>query len=377
MVGMIKSCCEGIYNKIYWHNLMAKGRRLSLKKPVEPMREPIDFVVTWVDGSDPAWRAEKEKYQEIGSGFHDKHASGEERYRDWDLFQYWFRAVEKYAPWVRYVYLVTWGHVPQWLNLNSPKLKVVKHTDFIPERFLPTFSCNPIELNLHRIDGLSEHFVYFNDDVFLTRPVKPEDFFRGGLPNCTAIAQPTENEMNSSFDHMMFTVTGAINSVYRGDITRRIVEHPEQWFSIEYSSTIECNLYAAQFNRFPGMWFTHLPVPFRKSDFEKAWELWPELMENTSLNKFRTAQDATHFLITIHCIMESNFNAVSMEHHGHHFWNPPKQAQEIMDAIVQKKYQAICINDSPAVSYNDFLRLKQKIGEAMNVALPNKCGFEK
>lgn len=235
---------------------------MSLSAPKEPMTEPIDFVVTWVDGSDPAWREEKERYEKQFGLACDKHSTGEERYRDWDLFQYWFRAVEKYAPWVRNVYLVTWGHVPQWLNMDAPKLKVVKHTDFIPERFLPTFSCNPIEINLHRIEGLSEYFVYFNDDMFLGCPVTPEDYFQGGKPNCSAIACPTENEMNSSFDHMMFTVIGAINAKYRGDTTRRITEHPEQWFADAYNGEIGYNLQAAKNNRLPGMWFTHLPASF-------------------------------------------------------------------------------------------------------------------
>lgn len=377
MLDIMKELLEGIYSKFYWHNLVAKGRRMSLRAPKEPMTEPIDFVVTWVDGSDPAWREEKERYEKQFGLACDKHSSGEKRYRDWDLFQYWFRAVEKYAPWVRNVYLVTWGHIPQWLNINSPKLKVVKHSDFIPDSFLPTFNSNAIELNLHRIEGLSEYFVYFNDDMFLGCPVKPEDFFRGGKPSCTAIAYPLQNEFNSTFDHIMFTAQGIINTKYRGSVSKRITEHPELWFSTEYRNMDTYNLLSAKYNWLPGMLCTHLPAPFRRSDFQSAWEIWPELMENTSFNKFRTAQDTTHFMVTLYCIMEGRFNAVSMEHHGYHFWNPPKQSQEIRDAISQKKYHAICINDSPSVSYEDFLRLKQEIHMTMDLTFPEKSSFER
>lgn len=94
------------------------------------------------------------------------------------ILQYWFRGVEKFAPWVNRIYFVTWGHIPSWLNLSHPKLKVVRHEEFIPTDYLPTFSSHPIELNLHRIKGLSERFVYFNDDTFLIRPVLQEDFFQ-------------------------------------------------------------------------------------------------------------------------------------------------------------------------------------------------------
>ena len=77
---------------------------------------------------------------------------------------------------------MTCGHVPGWLNLEAPKLHFVKHADFIPVEYLPTFNCNPIEMNIHRIKGLSDHFIYFNDDTFLIDHVAEERFFRDGLP---------------------------------------------------------------------------------------------------------------------------------------------------------------------------------------------------
>src|SRR5699024_2272679 len=69
-----------------------------------------------------------------------------------------------------------------WLDVNHPKLNIVKHEDFIPEEYLPTFSARPIELNLHRIEGLAEQFVYFNDDMFMLDFLKKDDFFFNGMP---------------------------------------------------------------------------------------------------------------------------------------------------------------------------------------------------
>ena len=118
--------------------------------------QKIDFVITWVDDSDLEWREEKAKF----SGEDTR----ESKYRDWGLLKYWFRGVEKFAPWVNRVHFVTYGHIPEWLNTECPKLNIVKHDDFIPKEYLPTFSSHTIELNLHRIPGLMEHFSYFNDD---------------------------------------------------------------------------------------------------------------------------------------------------------------------------------------------------------------------
>ena len=140
--------------------------------------DKIDFVMIWVDGNDPEWQKEKNKYDSST----EKGDNTIVRYRSWDNLQYWFRGIEKFAPWVNKVHFVTWGHLPPWLNKEHPKLNIVNHRDYIPEKYLPTFNANTIELNLHRIEGLSEQFVYFNDDMFITDHVKPRDFFRGGRP---------------------------------------------------------------------------------------------------------------------------------------------------------------------------------------------------
>ena len=95
--------------------------------------EEIDFVITWVDGQDEAWRREKARYVSDSK----KVDAGEERYRDWELLKFWFRGVEKFAPWVRKVHFITWGHLPKWLDTNHPRLHIVRHEDYIPQEFLP------------------------------------------------------------------------------------------------------------------------------------------------------------------------------------------------------------------------------------------------
>ena len=131
----------------------------------------IDFIIPWVDGSDPEWIKEFNKYAPENSRLSDSRAI---RFRDTGLLKYWFRAVEKFAPWVHTVHFVTNGQLPEWINTECPKLHLVKHSDYIPQEYLPVFSSHPIELMMHKIPGLAEHFVYFNDDFFLTAPIKKE-----------------------------------------------------------------------------------------------------------------------------------------------------------------------------------------------------------
>ncbi len=118
------------------------------------MREKIDFVITYVDGNDPEWLAERNKYL-FGV---DKLTDTIERYRNWENLQYWFRGIEKFAPFVNKIHFITSSRVPEWLNMNNPKLNVVRHSDYIPEEYLPTFSSIPIELNLHRLEDLRRKF---------------------------------------------------------------------------------------------------------------------------------------------------------------------------------------------------------------------------
>ncbi len=132
----------------------------------------MDIVITYVDGLDPVWR---ESYSE-----HTHVPIMTKRFRDWGTLPYLFRGIEENMPFVRNVFLVVSGdsQVPAWVNREN--VKVVHHSDFVPKEFLPTFNCNPLEMYLHRIEGLDEKFLYFNDDMFPMLACREEDFFRDG-----------------------------------------------------------------------------------------------------------------------------------------------------------------------------------------------------
>lgn len=132
----------------------------------------MDAVITYVDGNDPLWQQDY------------RAATGREalakRYRDWGTLPYLLRGIERHMPFVNKVYLVVSreSQVPAWAD--TTQLKVVYHSDILPAQCLPTFNSCTIELFLHRIPGLAEQFLYFNDDLFPVKDASADDFFPGG-----------------------------------------------------------------------------------------------------------------------------------------------------------------------------------------------------
>jgi hypothetical protein len=147
----------------------------------------IDFVITWVDMDDPKWQAEFAKYSDKKEN--TKNGVSKARFRDYGFLKYWFRGVEKFAPWVRKIHFVTSGQKPEWLDASNPKINLVNHKDYIPEEFLPTYNSVVIERYIHKIPGLAEHFVYFNDDFYIINKISTERFFKNGLPCDIAVFQ--------------------------------------------------------------------------------------------------------------------------------------------------------------------------------------------
>lgn len=149
---------------------------------LEHMDDPIDIVYTWVDGADPDWVDSFRSTASQTDRSFDEEALDPARYRSRDELRYSLRSVWAYCGWVRKIWIVTAGQRPTWL-VDHPKIEVVDHTDILPASALPTFNSHAIESALHEIDRLAEHFVYFNDDVLVARPVRPELFFTSnGLP---------------------------------------------------------------------------------------------------------------------------------------------------------------------------------------------------
>jgi len=139
------------------------------------VHEPIDIVYTWVDGDDKNWQEQKNLYK----GVPVKDASTANRFKNRDEIKYSLRSIEMFAPWIRNVYIITYSEqsYPSWLNLSNKKVKIVPHSELFPDSsHLPTFNSQAIECHLCNISGLSERFLYSNDDTMFGRIVTKQDF---------------------------------------------------------------------------------------------------------------------------------------------------------------------------------------------------------
>lgn len=140
----------------------------------------IDMVYLWVNGNDPKWKEKRDAF--IGRPTEaDVNCVG--RYADNDELKYSLRSVQKYAPWIHRIFIVTDDQVPCWLDTDNEKIQIVDHREIMPAQCLPCFNACVIEHHLHNVPGLAEHFIFANDDMYINRPVSPGDFFAAdGLP---------------------------------------------------------------------------------------------------------------------------------------------------------------------------------------------------
>ncbi|MEU6590868.1 stealth family protein [Streptomyces sp. NPDC046881] len=224
---------------------------------------PVDVVYTWVDGEEPAMRAKRARYQEHGMAEILDKETNASRYTSHDELKYSLRSLAMYADFVRHIYIVTDGQKPHWLDDTAPGITVVDHRDIFPADVLPVFNSHAIETRLHHIPGLSEHYLYFNDDVFVGRRVTPEHFFFGsGLmkipvsPLKIGVGKPHAEET-------------ATNSASK-NVRRLLLE---------------------KFGRMTTNNFMHTPLPQQRGTLVALEELFAEDIRRTTASRFRSPQD--------------------------------------------------------------------------------------
>lgn len=327
----------------------------------------IDIVLLWVDGNDPVWLAEYEKYAPKVNG--DKRNV---RFRDWDNLRFLFRGIEKYAPWVSKVHFVTCGHIPDWLNLNAPKLNFVKHSDFIPNEYLPTFNCNPIEMNIHRIKDLAEQFIYFNDDTFLINSVSEERFFKNGLP-CDIAALNTMQPNTQGIDHIICNDLILINKYFAK--RSLLKEHFGKWINVRYLSQWYRTLALLPWSMHTGFVDPHLPNAYLKSTFERVWELEPDILQKTTESRFRNITDVNQYLIRYWRLCSGEFSPYNVWKNSELITIQNNNLDYISDVIRNQRKKVVCLND--ADSTVDFDKAKMSLIRDFEVILPEKSSFEK
>lgn len=336
----------------------------------------IDVVIPWVDPTDKEWQASKNKF--LKDLNNDKVDNSENRFRDWDNFKYVFRGIDKFMPWVHKIYLITCGQVPDWMNKEADdRLVIVNHSDYIPKEYLPTFSSHPIELNLHRIKELSEHFIYLNDDYFVINETSPEDFFVDGLPCDYALEDPITPDHKDIFNNILINNMVLLNSHY--DRRTVLKEQKKKFYSMCDKKAFVTNMCFRPLkrNHFFGLHYSHLASNILKSTIEKVWTENREILEATSSHKFRNADDVNQFIFKNEQYVTGKFHPYNINRFGRAIQLDDTiegAVEDVCRTITDSDYKMICINDCN-IEYFDNTRTK--INAALEKILPNPSVWER
>lgn len=330
------------------------------------MVEEIDLVCPWVDGSDPAWQAERDRWKEDGL------PDGSSLFRDWGLMRYWFRGVERALPWIRRVHFITWGHLPPWLNTEHPRLHVVRHEEFIPAAYLPTFSSNTIALNVHRIPGLAERFIYANDDTFFLSEVEPEAYFQQGLPCDCPHLLPITEICTDTFGYILWNNIACLNEHF--SIRKCIEKNPEHWFHAGYPENVVAdNRRAACLRHFPGFAQPHSPTSMLKSTYEEVWKKARGRLHAACQEKFRTWSDHTEWLMRYWQMASDNF--VPYVRQGERFATVCGKKDALKRAILSTRTRMVCVNEG--ADPMDFVSRQAYLQELFERVFPEISSFER
>lgn len=225
----------------------------------------VDVVFTWVDDKDPEWSARYNHFREVDCGSAGLHAKDPARFSNHDELKYSLRCVIKNLPWVRKIFIVTDNQKPAWFDDSYDKrVSIIDHHDIIPEHYLPTFNSHVIEAHLHHIEDLAENFIYFNDDVFVARPLPVGHFFKNNGNAALFVSQKSLKIMNAKG-----TSTPTLNASLNG---RNLLVKK---FSGELLDSP----------------LVHTYVPLKKSTYKKCWEFYEKEISDFLPNKFRSNND--------------------------------------------------------------------------------------
>jgi len=292
----------------------------------------MDAVITYVNGLDPVWQAEYAS------------ATGQnpitKRYRDWGTLKYLLRGIETHIPYVNSVFLVvsSESQVPDYIDRNN--LHIILHKDIIPEQFLPTFNSSTIEMFLHRIPGLGERFLYFNDDMFPVSDIKEDDFFKGDK---IRMGFSRHIIVNNSYKHALF------NS---DRLVRKHLGKRHFLFFIRPQHT--CS-------------------PMLKSESEKIFEACREEIFST-ITMQRAPFNNSQFVYTDYLYFTGK--AINRRVSNRHLSPSVKSAETMCGYILKPKTKLININDI-TMPEKEFLNYQKKVTDAFASHFPKRSRFER
>ena len=232
----------------------------EIEKNITDQSFEVDIVYTWVNDKEEEWLKKKKQFSS-----HDAACTGsadQARFENHNELYYSVLSVKNFLPWVRNIYIVTDNQRPDWLG-DDGNIFIVDHHDIIDAQYLPTFNSHVIEANLHKIEGLAEHFIYFNDDVMVAKPLDKEHFFRkNGLASVFA-SKKSLKEMTA-----------------KGVSTATLIasKNSNKILMKKYGAYIDTPL-------------VHTYVPLIKTDFNECWSENAEIIHSFLANRYRSSND--------------------------------------------------------------------------------------
>ena len=292
----------------------------------------MDIVITYVNGLDPVWQEEYAR--------HTNTPIMEKRFRDWGTLRYLFRGIDKNMPFIRKVHLVVSGdsQVPEWVNRDE--VNVVLHSDIIPAKYLPTFCSNTIEMHLHRIAGLDEEYLYFNDDIFPMRRCEPTDFFVDGKG-----------------------IIGMNRHIFAPDMFKRICRNSDR--AARKALGLRTPLYFLRPQ--------HICAPMLRSESKRVYDILEKDIL-ASLTSTRTERNITQYLFTDFLYLQGRI--IARRQPRRHFSVGIASAEKISKYLLNPDRKLVCINDVK-LSEERYEKIHSALHNTFQKVFPEKSKFEK
>lgn len=301
-----------------------------------------DYVFTYVDAEDDNWY---KTFKEASSKAGRSTSRTNVRFRSWGTLKYLLRGIAEYLPFINNLYMVVSdiSQVPDWVNQDT--VHIVLHKDIIPEKYRPTYNSNTIETFLYKIPGLSEQFIYGNDDMFPIGPMKEDDFYKDGMPLISCKIKDKPNNM----------------TLYRKSLVR----------TLELCKKFnKYRLDSKQYVR-----SDHSLSPMLKSTWKAYHDKYGKDICST-ISAFRKSDNVTQELSNFHHFIYNQKNKIRVfkKRKVTYFEFRNMAATRLERYMGNKSTQIICINDAGVQDYN---KDKDIVCNIFEKKFPNKCKYEK
>lgn len=304
----------------------------------------IDVVITYVNNEDKKWAHDYLTYSRIEKKAYKPNGV---RFRSWDNFKYILRGIAQYIPFANNLYIIVSGEgqIPEFINTDN--VRVVYHHDIIPKQYLPTFNSNAIEMFMYRIPGLSENFIYLNDDMLFLKEHTEQDFFDENMNPRIAVRETVQTKTNIYIRTLLKTqsLTKKENIGFKFNTDKPLLRSD------------------------------HAPNPMRKSMWEHYWNKYENEL-SSSITRFRKDINITQELSNYHYYMYYNINSIDYtKRRFNKYFSYKKHTSDYLQKILNDpSVYEVCINDG---DIQEFELCKNVTNKMLEKRLPNKCKYEK